>query len=318
MGDHAERPGADPGRDPTGPRQLVGRAVAVGRAWVQRVLAWPPVAAAIRVNARYGAAGGSLLAGGLAYSALFAIVPGVLLATGLLGLFVGDPVRRADATAFVAAVLPPLHDLMQAILDEAGRDAGALGVIGAATLAWGASRFVVGFADTVARVMGHPSRHGALVENAAAVVVVLLVPLAIIAGATLAGVTSFLGLAEQHGIVSTIGAVAGIVLRFAPPAATVLVVALVYRIVPTPSAPWRALWLPAVVVGIVLTGLLQAFVFLAPRFIGAAALLGTIATVFAALAWLSLSFQAILLGAAWVGDREAGASSSVPSGGSRA
>ena len=33
-------------------------------------------------------------------------------------------------------------------------------------------------------------------------------------------------------------------------------------------------------------------------------LLGTIAAVFAALAWLSLSFQAILLGAAWVGDRE--------------
>ena len=307
MGNHADGPGADPGRDPAGRPGLVARAVAAARAWGERILALPPIAAAIRVNRRYGAAGGGLLAGGLAYSALFAIVPGVLLATGLLGLLVGDPARRADATAFVAAVLPPLHDLVQAVLDEAGRDAGALGLIGAAALAWGASRFVVGFADTVARVMGHPSRRGALVENAAAVVVVLLLPLAIVAGATLAGITSFLGLAEQHGVVGTLGALAGIVLGFAPAAATVVVVALVYRIVPTPPAPWSALWLPAVVVGLVLTGLLQAFVFLAPRFIGAAALLGTIATVFAALAWLSLSFQAILLGAAWVGEREAAA-----------
>jgi uncharacterized BrkB/YihY/UPF0761 family membrane protein len=53
----------------------------------------------------------------------------------------------------------------------------------------------------------------------------------------------------------------------------------------------------------VLTVVARLFVFLAPRLIGAAALLGTLATAFAALAWLALSFQAILLGAAWVRDR---------------
>jgi uncharacterized BrkB/YihY/UPF0761 family membrane protein len=45
------------------------------------------------------------------------------------------------------------------------------------------------------------------------------------------------------------------------------------------------------------------FVFVAPRLIGAAAFIGTLATAFAALAWLSLSFQALLFGAAWVRDR---------------
>jgi uncharacterized BrkB/YihY/UPF0761 family membrane protein len=49
--------------------------------------------------------------------------------------------------------------------------------------------------------------------------------------------------------------------------------------------------------------LARVFVFVAPRLIGAAALLGTLATAFAALAWLALSFQAVLLGAAWVRDR---------------
>jgi uncharacterized BrkB/YihY/UPF0761 family membrane protein len=65
--------------------------------------------------------------------------------------------------------------------------------------------------------------------------------------------------------------------------------------------------LPAILVGIVLTVLVQGFVFLAPRLIGSAALLGTIAVVFAALAWFSLSFQALLIGAAWVREREPGA-----------
>lgn len=278
------------------------------RAWAARILAVPPVAAAARIYARYQAADGALLAGGLAYSALFAIVPGILLAVGIVGLVVGDPSRRADAIAFVASVLPPLHDLVQAVLDEAGRNAGAIGVIGAVTLAWGASRFVLTFADTVARVMGRPSRRGALARNGTAVVVVLLVPVAIIAGATLAGLMSFFDLAREQGVGAVIGEATGIILGFTPAIATVLVVALVYRLVPTPAAAWGALGLPALVVGLALTGLLEAFVFLAPRFIGAAALLGTIATVFVALAWLSLSFQAILLGAAWVGDREARAS----------
>jgi membrane protein len=279
------------------------------RAWAQPLLALPPVAAGVRIYARYDAVDGGLLAGGLAYSALFAIVPAILLAAGLIGLLVGDPARRADAIAFVAAVLPPLRDLVQAILDEAGRDAGALGVIGAATLAWGASRFVVTFADTVARVMGRSISRGALARNGTAMGVVLLVPLAIVAGAALAGVMSLLGLAERQGVIGVIGEAAGLALGFLPAVATVLIVGLVYRIVPTPPAPWRALGLPALAVGLALTVLLQAFVFLAPRLIGVAALLGTIAAIFAALAWLSLSFQAILLGAAWVGDREARAGS---------
>jgi len=78
---------------------------------------------------------------------------------------------------------------------------------------------------------------------------------------------------------------------------------LVYRAVPTPAPTWRAAFVPGVVAGISLEVVARLFAFLAPRLIGAAALLGTIATVFAALAWLALSFQAILLGAAWVRDR---------------
>jgi uncharacterized BrkB/YihY/UPF0761 family membrane protein len=49
-------------------------------------------------------------------------------------------------------------------------------------------------------------------------------------------------------------------------------------------------------------------VFLAPRLVGAAALAGSLATAFIALAWLSFTFQAVLYGASWVRVREDAAS----------
>ncbi len=232
-------------------------------------------------------------------------MPTILLTAGLLGLVVSDPARREDAISFITAVLPPLHDLVTTTLTDAGQQAGALGILGAATLAWGASRFVLTFTGAIARVMGRSVRGGTVARNVLAVAAVLLLPAAILAGAALAGVTSFLGLAESQGAVAALGFAIDVALGLLPPLATVVVVALAYRIVPAPSPAWRAVGVPAVGVGIALTVLLQAFVFLAPRLIGAAALLGTLATVFAALAWLALSFQAILLGAAWVSEREA-------------
>ena len=78
---------------------------------------------------------------------------------------------------------------------------------------------------------------------------------------------------------------------------------LVYRVVPVPVAALGCRARPGHRRRARLTILARVFAFLAPRLIGAAALLGTLATVFAALAWLALSFQALLLGAAWVRDR---------------
>ena len=50
--------------------------------------------------------------------------------------------------------------------------------------------------------------------------------------------------------------------------------------------------------------LTQVFTFLVPRLVGVAALAGSLASAFIALAWLSFTFQALLYGAAWVRVRE--------------
>ena len=87
-------------------------------------------------------------------------------------------------------------------------------------------------------------------------------------------------------------------------ALAIAIVAVAYRVIPPRQPSLATIRLPAVVVGITIVALSQAFVLLAPRLVGVAALAGTLATAFIALAWLSFTFQAVLLGAAWVRVRD--------------
>ena len=81
-------------------------------------------------------------------------------------------------------------------------------------------------------------------------------------------------------------------------------VLIVYRTLPPTAPAWGSIVVPAVIVGVAIVILTQIFTFLVPRLVGVAALAGSLASAFIALAWLSFSFQALLYGAAWVRVRE--------------
>ena len=81
----------------------------------------------------------------------------------------------------------------------------------------------------------------------------------------------------------------------------VVAVAIAYRVLPPKAPRWRSALPPAFLVGIVITVLTQIFTFLVPFLVGAAAIAGSLASAFIALAWLSFSFQALLYGAAFAG-----------------
>ena len=76
--------------------------------------------------------------------------------------------------------------------------------------------------------------------------------------------------------------------------------------VPAAHAPHAGdrLLIPAILVGVVVVVLTQIFTLLVPRLVGVAALAGSLASAFIALAWLSFTFQALLYGAAWVRVRD--------------
>jgi membrane protein len=251
----------------------------------------------------YDDAGGGLLAGGLTYSALFALLPSLLLLTGILGLVVDDPERRRALVQGIGDSLPPLRgfldDSLQQITDGAA-GAGGIGLIG---LAWGASRFYGSLDDALGRVLRRAPKRGFVARTLRGLLSVVLLVTIFLGSLILTGIGSYL--AAQTA--ARLGADSHVFWQVVTPLLTALVfvgaAVLCYRLVPAFHVPWSAAVLPAVVVGIALAALTQLFTYLAPRLIGAAAVYATFVAIFAAMIWLATGFQLLLVGAAWVSVR---------------
>lgn len=269
------------------------------RTLVGRLLDWTPVATARRVMEVYDEAGGALLAGGLTYSALFALLPSLLLVTGILGLVVDDPARRRAILESIGESLPPLRDFLDASMGAITSGAVGFGALGLLGLAWGASRFYGSLDDAFTRIFRDARRRSVIARTIRGLLSVILLVATFLVTLALTGIASLL--IEQAGQrasgVATLWQVGSPIL-----AALVFVAAtfLVYRLVPARTPVWRTALPPAVMVGAAMALLTQLFSYVAPRLIGSAAVYGAFVAIFAAMVWLSLGFQLLLVGAAWV------------------
>ena len=268
-----------------------------------RVLGWGPVQTARRVMDAYGAAGGGLLAGGLTYSALFVILPILLVLTGVLGLVVADVERRASLIHSIGDTLPPLRDLVEAFLQQISENAAGFSGLGLLAAVWGASHFYGSLDEAFARLFPRARKRGFVERTARGLGSVALLVLIALLVLGLTGIAS--ALADEQS--SAFAGAAAPLLRLLTPvlAWLVFIVAtgFVYRVVPARPISLRAVWLPAVVAGLALALLTQLFSYLVPRLVGSSALYGAFLAVFAAMVWLSTGFQILLIGAAWVRDR---------------
>lgn len=271
---------------------------------LERFLRRPRIAYVRAVLDTYGRAPGGLLANGLAFAALFATIPVALVSLGLAGWLVDDPRIQARLARALVDAFPPLRDLITGSLDALTTGAPLASIIGLVGVFWTVSQLYVTLDVAFARIFSEvPERDGLRRTARGFLWVGLLLTLVILA--ILVG--SFAALADASlptGL--PLGAAVGAVLTSVPALIVVAAVAVAgaYRAIPTRSPSWSAIGLPAVIVGVAVVGLAQAFVLLAPRLVGVAALAGALATVFIALAWLSFTFQALLYGAAWVRVRD--------------
>jgi membrane protein len=265
-----------------------------------RVLASPPVAFVMAVLDTYGAAAGGLLANGLAFAALFAALPTTLLILGLAGIVASEQAFQAELAARLAQAFPPLADLFEDALAAVSQGAGVSSIIGFVGVVWGVSQFYGTIDTAFARIFaGVPERDFAGRTLRGFIWVLLLVGI-VIAAVVVATLSSFLeGFAPDRApITRTIAAIISSPLTIL--VLSIVVVALLYRVLPATAPRWRSIAPPAVIVGVAITLLTQLFSLLVPFLVGAAAIVGSLAAGFVALAWLSFVFQALLYGAAWV------------------
>jgi uncharacterized BrkB/YihY/UPF0761 family membrane protein len=244
------------------------------------------------------------LANGLAFSALFAVIPTVILVLGLAGLLVNDPATQQALVEAMASAFPPLRELLENILGSLTESAAITSVVAFIGLVWTVSQFRGALDVAFARIFaGQPERD--IVRRTVlgiAWVAILLVAIfaVIVLGSLAALIDAFL-----PGSLPVAGSIAR--LLTSGPALlglSILVVGFVYRTLPPRAPPWGSIGLPAVIVGLTVVILTQIFSFLVPRLIGSVALAGSLAAAFIALAWFSFSFQALLYGAAWVRVRD--------------
>jgi membrane protein len=275
------------------------------RSFLARVLERPRVVAARAILDAYGRAAGGLLANGLAFSALFAAVPATLLVLGVAGWAAsGDPAIQEQVSDALASAFPPLAALIRSSVDAITDGAALTSLVGVIGLLWTVSQLFGAMDTAFARIFaGVPPRDlfrrtllgfGSVAALGALIVVVV---------AALGGLAALGALSDGKGSL----AIGMADLLASPPFLALgacLAVAIGYRTLPPRSPAWRALLIPAVVVGVILVILSQAFSYVVPRLVGVAELAGPLASGFAALAWLSLSFQVFLLGAAWVRVRD--------------
>jgi len=275
-------------------------------AMLARVLDEPRVARVRAVLDTYGAAAGGLLANGLAFSALFAAIPTTLLVLGVAGWFASDPSVRSTVADALIGAFPPLQDLINRSLDAIAQGAALTSFLAVIGLVWTVSQLYGALDVAFARIFSIDPERDVVRRTArgllvVAILVVLIVGFVVLT--TFATALHALQGADIPTVTALSAAVGSIPVLMVVSIGSVLVV---YRTLPPRAPRWRSALIPAVVVGIAIIVLTQIFTYLVPRLVGVAALAGSLASAFIALAWLSFSFQALLYGAAWVRVRDGG------------
>lgn len=281
-------------------------------AWVARLeaMALPifgdrRVVTARAVLDRYNAAGGGLLAAGIAFNTIFALVPLVLFAGGILGLFVSDPEQVAAIAALLTEWAPPLAGIVDEVVEGLTSQSPSLSLLGLVGVVWGATRLFASLEEGVTAMFAGAPRRSVVVRTVRRLASITVLAAVVVGAFFLTSLASFAAELLPSGfdvpaVVLNLGLLALAVVL------TSLALGAIYGLLPPLRPDTAALALPSVAVAVALVVLTRLLAVVAPRVLGANFVYGTLGAIFVALGWLGLTYSLILIGAAWVRERMAG------------
>lgn len=290
-------PSHGPSIPSAGPAEaIVARVLGTVEPVMGRILGLPRIAMAHRVVNRYNAASSPVLARGLAFSALFALVPGLLVVLSIAGFFVRDPALRDRIAQIVAEQVPPLGPLIDEVLRDVGEAAAASGVIGLALLVWSATG-VVRALDGAFRVVFADDGVGRTpIRDVVSVIVV--------AGGIVAAAIVLVLVVLPGPVSATLGVPGPVGQALISLLGTMALLGLSYRFAPRPRPTWRVLALPTALVSLAIWLVTSLYAVIGPLLFGSAELYGAFGALFVGLVWLGTVTQLLLLGAAWIAERD--------------
>ena len=281
-------------------------------AQVRRLVAWWQRTRAARANARFGAAGGGVLTGGIAYAALFSLVAALTIGYTVVMLVLGShEALRADVVRTASTSLPGLIDtgaggglVTPAQLQVGGRGvvAGAVAVVVLLVSATSA----MGALQTAVRAMfgAREATGNAVTGRLRTLAGFGGMGIAVLASTLLTvGLTSaadwLLGLLGWPAGSGAVVRVIGAVVAFVVDGATFV---LVVRVLAGLRPAWHDLWQGAVIaaVGVGVVRTLGASVVAGS--VSRNAVLASFAVLVTLLVWINLMARIVLLAAAWTAD----------------
>ena len=247
----------------------------------------------IGIQVTYRSTGGGLIVGGLAYAALFALIPTLVLVIAGIFLLVDDPQFRRDAIDLLTDAFPAFAGITDQAVEQARDLATVGGVIALIGFFWGASGLYLNLTRAMERFFPGERVSGAL-ARVLGVVLVFLIIIGVLAAVLVAGVVTVIARALQldsEWLLAVGGALATFLV------AGVIVYA-IYRVIPSNPPSLHSARLPATLVGVAIALLTLLYSLLSPWLVSAFHALGVAASIFAALLWLRLVFLAMVYGAA--------------------
>lgn len=254
---------------------------------------WGVVRRGVGIYAIHRAAGGNLIASGLSYATLFALLPTLALVVTGLTLLVRDPSIRADAIELMISAFPAFKDIAESAVDSAVTYAGFGSLIAIIGLGWAASGLYLNLTRGMERFFPGKRVSGVIARVLGVLLVVLIIAgvlMAVVASAMLSAITGALGI-EADWIFGGAGAVVTLIVVSG-------VIYGIYRFMPAePPVPASAR-LPALLVGLAVGVMTLSYEFLASWLTSDYHVYGLMASMFVALLWLRLIFIALTYGAA--------------------
>jgi membrane protein len=257
------------------------------------------IALVMAVLNEYGRAGGGLLAAGLAFNALFAIIPAILVVVGLLGIFIDDAVTRQHTVDYLIEQIPPLEPVARTIVDSLANSSRVTTIVGFIGVIWGASGFYGALEGAFTLIFPGTKTRNVVEQRVRGIIGVFLAVGAIFFVVAAQG---FMNIATTFFAIPGVDSVRLVTIAFSL-LASIFVCFVLYVMVPVNAPSRGAAWLPAVVAGSALGLLTTLFSLIAPLLVRGFVALGVIASVFIALVWLNFVFQGLLYGASWASIR---------------
>ena len=240
------------------------------------------------------------LGAGIAYYSLFAVVPMLVLAVGIAGIFVSSVDVQRYVTDLVSSIFGTDGAEFAAALSEALDDVGpntGLGLIGLASLALAATLVVVALQDAFATIWELPVRSGirvSIVRRLIAFGVVLACGAVIVLSFVLNAFTALLeSIAPNVGLVTSLTELVGLAGAWA---LGIGAIALLFQHLTAIRIPWRAALIGgAITAFMVAVGTVAIGAYLR-RFAGSS-VAGAAGAVLLVLVWLYYEAQILLAGA---------------------